>query len=76
MVDNTESTESTEPIVSENNKLVLNTIDDLIGAFLWYDRKEDEDLPRGVIEEMVASGEITQEEMIARFTSSLKEGLE
>lgn len=50
---------------------ILGTIDDLVAAFLWYDRKEDEDLPRGVIEETVKNGEITVPEMVSRFRLAL-----
>lgn len=31
-------------------QLIENTIDDLVSNFLYYDRKEDEDLPREEIE--------------------------
>lgn len=32
------------------------TIHDLVVALLWEDRKDDEDLPLGAIEELVAAG--------------------
>lgn len=50
-------------------------VDDLITDFLYYDRKEDETLPVGAIEEAVKAGEITAEEIVARFASRLRAGL-
>jgi hypothetical protein len=55
---------------------IINTIDDCVSSFLYYDRKEDEDLPRGAIEEAIKSGDITYGEIIDRFKQKLYEGLE
>ena len=55
--------------------LILNTVDDLVGSFLYYDRKEDEELPRGAIDQAVADGEITVEEIVERFRAGLKRSL-
>ena len=55
---------------------VFNTIDDLVINLTFYDRKEDEDLPLGVIEEMVKAGEVTIDEMVERFRQQLTENLE
>lgn len=46
---------------------ILDTTSDLAGAFLYYDRKEDDDLPRDAIEEAVVEGEITVDEIVAEF---------
>lgn len=54
-------------------ELILGNIDDLIADYLYYDRKEDEDLPRGVIEKAVEDKIVTIEDMVARFESTLKE---
>ncbi len=51
---------------------ILNTISDLAGSFLYYDRKEDESLPRGVIEKAVKDGVITIDEMVAEFRKHLE----
>lgn len=53
---------------------IHNTISDLVSNFLYYDRKEDESLPRGEIEKAVAAGEITVEEIIAYFGQELRSG--
>ncbi len=48
-------------------QLILNTVADLVGEFLYYGRKEDENLPRGAIEEAVEKGEITATEIVEAF---------
>ena len=52
-----------------------NTIDDLVSDFLYYDRGEDEDLPRGDIEKAIASGLVTVDEITAHFRKSLESNL-
>ena len=54
---------------------ILNTVNDLVSTFLYYDRKEDEDLRLGQIEEAIENGEITENEIIEKFTTVLHEGL-
>lgn len=50
-------------------------IADLVIDLLFYDRKEDEDLPMNKIEELIASGELTADEMIKVFGDELKKQL-
>jgi len=59
-----------------DKQMVLNAIDDMIRNFLYYDRKEDEDLPRGEIERFIEEGELSVEEIVERFTTSLRELLD
>ena len=54
---------------------ITNILTDSIIDLLYYDRKEDEDLPKGGIEEAIAAGEITVEEMIAIWSTELINGL-
>ena len=61
-------------MVTKNH--ILGLIEDSISDLLWYDRKEDEDCPRGEIEEAVSSGVVTVEEMVAAFEKHLRKGLE
>jgi hypothetical protein len=56
-------------------QLILGTVEDMVADFLYYDRKEDEDLPRGAIEEAVAGGQITIDEIVSQFRQSLEEAL-
>lgn len=60
---------------AKQKAIVFVTIDDLVRDFLYYDRKEDEELPRGVIEELVEDGKLTVDEMVACFRKHLEEGL-
>jgi len=48
---------------------------DMVSDLLYYDRKEDEDLPRGAIEEMIARDELTVNEMVELFQSELEKVL-
>ncbi len=50
-------------------------VSDLVGGFIYYDRKEDEDMPRGEIEMMVARGEVSADEIIDMFASELRKAL-
>ena len=52
---------------SDKRELILNTVEDLVSSFLYYDRKDDEDLPMNVIETAIQNGEITIEEIVDRF---------
>lgn len=60
---------------TQRYNLIRATIQDTVGSFLYYDRKEDEDLPRGSIEEAILMGEITAEEIGDAFIQVLKHGL-
>jgi len=51
---------------------ILNTITDLASCFLYYDRKGDEELSRDQLMLAVTSGEITIDEMTARFREALE----
>jgi hypothetical protein len=52
-------------------KLILDHVSDLVSNFLYYDRKEDEELPRGAIENAIFNEEISVEEMVIRFRNEL-----
>lgn len=51
---------------------ILGVIGDLVADFLYYDRKDDEGLELGVIEQAVKSGEITIKEMTQTFKEALE----
>ena len=44
---------------------------DLVSSFLYYDRKEDEDLPEGEIQKALDNNEITFEEIVITFKKEL-----
>lgn len=50
---------------------IEKTVEDLAGCFLYYDRKGDDDLPIGAIEDAVKRGEITLEEIVGKFRQEL-----
>ena len=54
---------------------ILDTIADLAANFIYYDRKEDEGLPRGEIEAAIKAGEITTTEIIESFSEHLRSSL-
>jgi len=51
---------------------ILDTISDLCSDFLYYDRKEDEDLTMEQLNEAVKQGEITIDEMVEEFRKHLE----
>lgn len=62
-------------MAEKRRDLIETSINDLVSNFLYYDRKEDEELPRGSIQEAIAAGEISVEEIVATFNKELREGL-
>lgn len=59
-------------IEKTRRQYILDTPDDLMGSFLYYDRKNDDELPRGEIEDAIKAGEITVEELLAIFEKALR----
>ena len=57
----------------EIKESILLTVDDLVSDFLYYDRKEDEELPRGEIEKAINNGDITIDEIVNYFKLKLTE---
>jgi len=51
---------------------ILNTISDLCSDFLYYDRKENENLTAHQLNDAVKTGEITIDEMVAEFRKHLE----
>lgn len=59
----------------KSRKLVAEirwTVEDLAARLMYYDRKEDFDLPRGAIEQAIADGLITYEQIAKCFLEELK----
>lgn len=52
---------------------VLARVSDLVSDFCYYDRKEDEDLSPDDLKRMLDSGEITGDQIVARFAHDLFE---
>ncbi len=62
--------------MSERRQKILGTVEGLVSGLMYYDRRGDEDLPRGAIEAAVEAGEITYQEMGEHFLAKLKETME
>jgi len=56
---------------TERRKKILRTTQDLVINFMSYDRKGDEELPKGEIQEALEAGEITLEEIVETFSREL-----
>lgn len=64
----------TEPQDSRRDLILMSAADQALDLVV-YDRKEDEDLPRGSVEEAVTAGEVTVEEIVEAFRVKLLEVL-
>lgn len=65
-----------EEMKADVRDAITGTVSDLISDFLYYDRKEDPDLPRGLIEDAVREGLITVDEIVETFREELTQGLQ
>ena len=52
-------------------ELILETVSDLVGDFLFYGRKEDEEVRVGEIQKAVERGDITKDEIVDEFRKQL-----
>lgn len=53
-------------------EVILGVVSDLVADFMYYDRKEDDCLPRGAIEKAIEVGAITEDEIIEKFASEIR----
>lgn len=53
-------------------EIIIDTVKDLAGDFMYYDREEDEELPRGAIEQAIKDGVITVDEIVEVFRSEIE----
>ena len=54
---------------------ILMIVRDLVTDFLYYDRKEDEELGINSIQTAIKEGIISEEEIVKEFAYYLKEGI-
>jgi len=59
-----------------NKETVFTAIDDLVANLLIRDREDDDDLPEGEIEKMIASETLSVDDMVEKFKESLESHLE
>lgn len=60
----------------ERRQRILNEIDRMMSRFLYYDRKEDDELPVGAIEEAIRNREITRSEILLVINEVLTKAIE
>lgn len=53
--------------------IIIDTINDLAVDFLYYDRKEDDELPIGEIEKALASKEISVNKIVETFKTKVEQ---
>ncbi len=56
--------------------LILNEVGFIVSKFLYYDRKDCEDLEVGAIDNAIENDIITVDEIVAKFKSCLEDGLQ
>jgi len=61
--------------MNNRRKHILDEISDVVSRFLYYDRKEDEQLPPGAIEEAIKAREVSVSEITGHFENELRIGL-
>ena len=59
----------------DKRDIIKLTINDTVNDFFNYDRNEDNFLPRGVIEAVVAAEEMTKDEIVNYFRIAIEERL-
>lgn len=57
-------------------EIILNHVEDLVSDFLYYDRKDDEELSAEQLLAALKDGTVSVEEVIERFTNELRTGIE
>ena len=57
--------------MKEVKNYALCVISDLVASFLYYDRKEDDYLPVGKIEELIANKELSVDDIVSEFRRNL-----
>ena len=57
---------------NKKKKIILDTSKDLVKNFLYYDRKDDEELKRGDIQKAVKEGVLSKGDIIGAFVDELE----
>lgn len=52
---------------------ILGHVSDLVGDFVYYDRKECEDLSYDDLRKAIVSGEITVDEIVDKFREGMQD---
>ncbi len=62
--------------MADKKQVILSRVKDLIADYLYYDRKEDEELQRGEIELALKAGILSRDDIVREFERQLNKGLE
>ena len=57
-------------------EIILNNVKELVSSFLYYNRKEDEDLQLGEIENLIELKEISINDIVNIFEKELRKNFE
>lgn len=57
--------------MAATKEFILGVVQDAVADLLYYNRKEDEELPVGAIEEAIKDGVLTVEEIVREFKADL-----
>jgi hypothetical protein len=60
----------------DTKNVIMDAVEDLVADFLYYDRKEDEDLKFGDIELAIKEGVVSVDEITDKFKNILIENIE
>ncbi len=55
---------------------ILGLVEDQVMDLLFYDRKEDEEFPKGFIEAAIKNGVVSVDEMVACYRSHIEGAVE
>ena len=61
--------------MSERKDVIITTIIDTVSDFTYYNRKGDDELPRGAIEYAIEAGEISVDEIVEEFEKAIRGAL-
>ena len=63
-----------KPMKTRRTK-ILNLVEDMVSDLLYYNRKEDDDLPIGSIEEAIKNEEVSTEDIVKLFEFHLNKNI-
>lgn len=57
--------------MSTKKEIAISVIEDLVINLFYYDRKEDEELEVGDLEDLIESGDLTVDQIVETFKNNL-----
>ena len=59
----------------DKRQVIIDATSDMMACFFYYDRKEDEELPIGALEEAILDGVITVDELVEKVRKGLEKSV-